>query len=146
MIPFAVISMTPGVSSNFRYTFEALACPKPFDPRGQAAVQQVGQHRQRQVEVHIQPDVAAQAIEVEERDLFTEAILDVIPLGISLDDLAGRLSLRAVIQAAGRRSAIRVLNGKGATDRAATPLGFTASGKAGDLRIGIFFVPHFVRF
>ena len=70
---------------------------KAFHPFGQTAVQQVGQHRQRQVKVHVQTHVAAQAIEVEERDLCTEVILDVIPAGVGLDDFAGRLRLRVVI-------------------------------------------------
>ena len=43
-----------------------------FQPFGQVAVQEVRQHRQRQVEVHVQAHVAAQAIEVKERDLFTK--------------------------------------------------------------------------
>ena len=77
---------------------------KPFSRPASFAVQQVGQHRQRQVEVHVQTHVAAQAIQVEERDLFTQAVLDVIPAGVGLDDLAGRLPLRPVVgQEEGRR-------------------------------------------
>ena len=37
----------------------------------QPAVQQVRQHRQGQVEIHVQANLATQAIEMKERDLFT---------------------------------------------------------------------------
>jgi hypothetical protein len=43
-----------------------------FELLGQAAVQEVRQRRQGQVEVHVQANVAAQAVEVEGRDLFTK--------------------------------------------------------------------------
>ena len=46
---------------------------------GQPAVEQVRQDRQCQIEVHVQPHVAAQAIEVKERDLFPEVVLHVVP-------------------------------------------------------------------
>src|SRR5262249_27869623 len=55
---------------------------------GQPAVQEVRKDRQRQVEVHVQSYVTAQAIEVKERDLFTQLILDVIPARIGLDDFS----------------------------------------------------------
>ena len=102
--PSAVISITPGVSTNFRNSRAGPARAKPFSRSARLAVQQVRQHRQGQVEVHVQPHVAAQAIEVEERDLFTKVVLDVISAGVGLDDFAGRLRLRQVVgQEEGRR-------------------------------------------
>ena len=68
-----------------------------FEPFGQLAVEEVREHRQGQIKVHVQANVATQAIEVKERDLFTQVILDVIPARVGLDDFASRLRLRLVV-------------------------------------------------
>src|SRR5271157_1326659 len=70
---------------------------KALQPFAQSAVQEVRQYRQGQVEIYIQANIAAQAIEVKKRDLFTKVVLDVIPARVSLDDLPRRLWLGQVI-------------------------------------------------
>ena len=85
------------MSTNFRNNLDGPAWHKAFQPFGQPAVQKVREHRQGQVEVHVQTNVAAQAIEVKERDLLTKVVLHVIPAGVGLDDFASRLRLRQVI-------------------------------------------------
>ena len=68
-----------------------------FEPFGQLAVEEVREHCQGQVKIHVQANVATETIEVKERDLFTQVILDVIPARVGLDDFASRLRLRLVV-------------------------------------------------
>ena len=60
---------------------------------GQAAAQRgaegVGQDGQDDVEVDVEGDGAGQGVEAEGLDGFGEALLDVHPAGVGLDDLAG---------------------------------------------------------
>ena len=59
-----------GVSTNFRYNLDG-PTREALETFAQPAVQQVRQHRQGQVEIHVQANLATQAIEMKERDLFT---------------------------------------------------------------------------
>jgi hypothetical protein len=70
---------------------------EPFQTLGQTAIQQIRYNRQGEIEVHVQPHIAAQAIQMEERDLFSQPVLDVIPAGVGLDDLPSGLTLRAIV-------------------------------------------------
>ena len=55
----------------------------------QPAVATVGDHRQSHVEVDVQADLAGEAIEVEEVDVRSQAVLDAVASGIMGDELAG---------------------------------------------------------
>jgi hypothetical protein len=46
---------------------------------------------------YVQANIAAQAIEVKERDLFSQAVLDVIPARVGLVDFSRSLLLRLVV-------------------------------------------------
>jgi hypothetical protein len=70
---------------------------KTLEPFGQVAVQKVREHRQGQVEVHVQAYVTAQAIEMKKRDMLINIVFDMIPARIGLDGFAGRLRLRQVV-------------------------------------------------
>ena len=70
MTSWDVIWMAPGVSTNFRYNLDGPA-REALETFAQPVVQQVRQHRQGQVEIHVQANLATQAIEMKERDLFT---------------------------------------------------------------------------
>src|SRR6516165_9823828 len=70
---------------------------KAFQPLGQPAIEQVREHCQGQVEVYVQADVTAQAIEVKERDLLTKVVLYMIAACIGLNDIASGLPLRQVV-------------------------------------------------
>lgn len=59
-------------------------------PCGTAAVHEVRAHRQGRVEGHGPANVAAPALEVEERDRFTPVVLHLIRVGVGRDDFAGR--------------------------------------------------------
>src|SRR3954454_11628803 len=54
---------------------------EPAQTLRQTSIQQVRHHRQREVEIHVEPDVTAQAVQMKERDLFAQPILDVIQGG-----------------------------------------------------------------
>jgi hypothetical protein len=77
---------------------------EPFEQFGQPPVDEVREHRQSQINVHVQSNVATQTIEVKKRDLFTQVILEVIPACVSLNDFACRLWFRLLVgQEEGRR-------------------------------------------
>src|SRR5262249_14824147 len=59
--------------------------------RPQPAIATVSDHRQRRIEVDVQPHLAGQAIEVEEVHADAQPILDPVATGIADDQLAGRL-------------------------------------------------------
>jgi len=58
-------------------------------PRGQPTVTAVRQHGQGYVQVHVQADLARQAVQVEEVDADTQGVLDTIPPGIAGDQVSG---------------------------------------------------------
>ena len=57
---------TRAVSTNRRYRCFGARLLAPLQPAAQPAVAAVGQHRQRRVQVHVQPHLARQAVQVEE--------------------------------------------------------------------------------
>src|SRR5512135_1656240 len=59
--------------------------------RRQPAIAAVGDHRQRGVEVDVQPNLAGQAVEVEEVHADPQAILDPVAARVADDQLARRL-------------------------------------------------------
>jgi hypothetical protein len=64
---------------------------------GVTCLEEVREHRQGQVKTHVQADVATQTIEMKDRDLFTQVILNAIPACVGLDDFTSRLRFRLVV-------------------------------------------------